>query len=406
VGEMPVTTNGHAPGMNGGLAASDSAISALPQEGSLTAALQLGWRVAELYAYVEDPGEPSSDTLLPAHQSLEPADQLELQLRAAAGDARRAGLASGSASLEQLRPSARRAPTSPEAAEAFRVEVRRCHIELDKDLWAHDESAGKAYELGNGMSDTYSRVRRAYRGSRQGRKTAWTKAFGHDRIERLKKLLDDLQSRLNTAGVAVVRRHLEEWRDNVPERIQAAGPPPLEAVRAGLRRQTLIWRQLIAGDKEPEAYLDSEARAEVRGELRELAWRRYRPWIAPAAGILFLLILFLPQIVSWYQKSYVGTGVASAVVAITGALGISRASVLMTVRTRLHQWSELLWNRAVVNKVSDETLVLDSVLPPPATKPHSLAALTTEIGRKTKQTLGKRLKPAPAPQARTTSVRA
>jgi hypothetical protein len=396
---MVTGTNGQAPALG-----DESAT--LAQDESLTAALQLGWRVAELYAHVEDTGEPSNDTLLPAHQSLEPADQLELQLRAAGGDARRAGIISGGAALEQLLPSARRAPASPEAAEAFRAEVRRCHIELDKDLWARDESAGKAYELGNGMSDTYSRIRRAYAGSREERTIAWTDAFAPDRIARLKKLLDDLQSRLNAAGVAVVRRHLDEWCDSVPDRIEAAGgPPPLAAIRDGLRRQTVIWRQLIAGDKEPEAYLGSDARAEVREELRELAWRRYSRWVVPAAGVLFALVFFLPQILSWYHQSVVGSGVASAAVAITGALGITKASVLVTVRSRLHQWSALLWDRAVVNKVSDETLVLDAVLPPPATKHCAVAGMAAEVGRRTKQTLAERLKAAPTPQARTRSVR-
>ena len=68
----------------------------------LAAALLLGWRVAELYALVDDTGAPASDTLLPAHGSLEPADQLELQLRAAAGVAARAGVTSKGASLEEL----------------------------------------------------------------------------------------------------------------------------------------------------------------------------------------------------------------------------------------------------------------------------------------------------------------
>src|SRR5436190_5705895 len=360
---MPVGSQ-QIPEASGDHARSEAATSTPPQEEGLTAALQLGWRVAELYARVDDTGEPSTDTLLPAHQSLEPADQLELQLRAAAGDARRAGAASGGASLEELVPCARRAPDSPHAAEAFRAEIRRCHIELDKDLWARDESAGKAYELGNGMSDTYSRIRRAYGGSSDERTAAWKDTFARDRIERLKKLLDDLQSRLNTAGIAVVRRHLDIWCEGVSERVKTAGgPPSLEAVRQGLRRQTHIWRQLIAADKEPEAYLGSEARAEVRGELRELVWRQCRRWVAPAAGVLFLLIFFLPQILSWYHESFVGSGIASAVVAVTGAIGITKASVLVTVRTRLHQWSERLWNRAVINKVSDETLVLDAVLP-------------------------------------------
>src|SRR4051794_33350327 len=109
----------------------------------LAAALLLGWRVAELYALVDDTGAPASDTLLPAHGSLEPADQLELQLRAAAGVAARAGVTSKGASLEELVRQARGATATPQAAEAFRAHLRRCHIEVQKDLWALDESAGK-----------------------------------------------------------------------------------------------------------------------------------------------------------------------------------------------------------------------------------------------------------------------
>src|SRR5215210_9372819 len=107
----------------------------------LAAALLLGWRVAELYALVDDTGAPSSDTLLPAHGSLEPADQLELQLRAACGDARRAGVTSKGAALDALVDLARAAPASPAAAEAFRAQLRSCHIEVQKDLWALDEAS-------------------------------------------------------------------------------------------------------------------------------------------------------------------------------------------------------------------------------------------------------------------------
>src|SRR5215208_6670012 len=96
-------------------------------EGPLAAAVLLGWRVAELYALVDDTGTPASDTLLPAHGSLEPSDQVELQLRAAAGDARRAGVTSKGASLEDLLDEARGAPASPAGADAFRAQLRRCH---------------------------------------------------------------------------------------------------------------------------------------------------------------------------------------------------------------------------------------------------------------------------------------
>jgi hypothetical protein len=353
-----------------------------PEEGRLSAALLLGWRIAELYAQVDDTGEPLNDTLLPAHQSLAPEDQLELQLRAAAGDARRVGLASQGAALERLVQYARGAPSSPQKAELFRRQVRSRHVELDKELWARDEAAGKAYELGNGMSDTYGRIRRAYAGSQKERESAWAQVFDTGRIERLKKLLDDLQSRLNPSGVTVVRHHLDVWRDSVPARIrERGGPPPSENVRDGLRRQTVIWRQLIAGDKEPEAYLDSDARAELRGELRALVWKRFSRWIAPTALVLFALVFFLPQILSWYRDSVLGTGIASAVVAVAGAVGITRASVLLSARTQLHRWSELLWNRALARKVSDKTLVLDATLPPVVAQPASLVDAAAAVGK-------------------------
>jgi hypothetical protein len=337
----------------------------IPVEASLTAALQLGWRMAELYAHVNDTGDPCNDTLLPATGSLEPEDQLELQLRAAAGDARRAGVAEEAESLEELIDSARKAPGSDHAAERFRGKVRCCHVELSKALWARDESAGRAYELGTGLSDTYSRVRRSYAGELdEEERAAWRNVFESGRIERLKRLLDDLQSRLNQRGALVVRHHLDVWREEVPKRIEASGTPSQADVRKGLRRQTIIWRQLIAGDKDPEAYLDSAARAELRGDLRRLVWSRCRRWVAPAFIALFLLVFFLPQALDWYEESVVGTGIASAAVAIAGAFGVTKASMLVTIRGRLHQWSGLLWERAVTQKVSDETLLLDRVLPP------------------------------------------
>jgi hypothetical protein len=349
--------------------------SRIAKEPPLTAAFQLGWRVAELYALVNDPGEPSDDTLLPAHDSLGPGDQLQLQLRAAAGDARRAGIAAKADELEALLPDAAEAPASAEASEQFRARIRSFHIDISKELWARDEGAGKAYELGNGMSDTYSLVRIAYRTQSEDLTAAWQHVFRRHRIERLEKLLDDLQSRLNPGGVAVVRHHLDLWREAVPARIGESGRPPKEhEVKCGLRRQTVIWRQLLAGDKAPVAYLNGEARAELHGEVRRLAWRGVRPWLIPATLGLFVIIFFLPKIVALYQDGIVGTGVASAFLAVVGALGVTKGSMAATVRSRLRRWSELLWDRAVVNKVSERTLVLGDVLPAPAAKAGRVAS--------------------------------
>jgi hypothetical protein len=365
-----------------------------PQDETLAAAIQLGWRVAELYALVDDTGTPASDTLLPSHGSLAPDDQLELQLRAAAGDARRAGVTSMERSLQELVDRARAAPDSAEAVESFRAQLRRCHIEMQKDLWALDEASGKAYELGNGLSDTYGRICRAYRRDDEDETTTWREVFRDARIERLKKLLDDLQSRLNPGGVAIVRAQLDAWCREVPARLTGAGVPSKRSVREGLRRQTIIWRQLLTGDKQPEAYLDREARGELRDELRRLIWRRYRRWLMPIGAALFLLGLALPHLISFYEDGVGGTGLASAVVAGAGALGITKGSVLLTVRGRLDQWSELLWNRAVAQKVVDVTLTLDAVLPRAPGERRAHMRIPSDLGKRLKGAVVARTEPA------------
>ena len=139
----------------------------------------------------------------------------------------------------------------------------------------------------------------------------WEQVFLPARIERLKKLLDDLQSRLNAGGVAVVRAQLDAWCAGVQARLSTGEVPSEQLVRDGVRRQTVIWRQLLAGDKEPDAYLDRHARAGLRDDLRRLIWRRYRRWSVVLAAALFVLVLALPHLISAYETGFVQTGLAS-----------------------------------------------------------------------------------------------
>lgn len=210
----------------------------------------------------------------------------------------------------------------------------------------------------------------------------WLEVFEPERVERLKKLLDDLQTRLNASGVAVVRAQLDAWGKAVPVRLRAGELPSEPTVRDGVRRQTVIWRQLLAGAKAPEAYLDRQARAALRDDLRCLIWRRYRRWTVALGVSLFLLVLALPHLIDLYAKSVVQTGLASAFLAVAGALGITKASVLLTVRGRLDQWSQLLWDRAVAQKVVEATLTLDSVLPPPPRERRIVIGAAKGMGRR------------------------
>ena len=347
------------------------------QDDDLAAAVALGWRVAELYSLVDDPGQRSCDTLLPAHGSLEPADQLELQLRAAAGDAGRAGVTSEPASLVSLISVARKTGNREHPREAFREQLRACHVEINKDLWARSEALGKAYELGNGLSDTYGLVCRAYRGGNADRAQAWRQVFGRGRVERVKKLLDDLQSRLDPIAVAVVREQLDTWRDEVPTRLAANDVPEIRHVRTGLRRQTVIWRQLIAGDKRPEAYLGAEERARMRDTLRALAWKRYRSWVLPFVLVSAALVYVLPKVMEWYEENLAQPGLAPAIVAAIGALGISRASLILTLRTRLRDLADLLWQRALVSEVVQATLTVDQAFRRPAARDQTRIIVAT-----------------------------
>ena len=303
---------------------SDSTIDVSPDtEGSgLTCSLQLGWQIAYLYALVDDDLEPPQmDTLLPLNQSLQPADQLEVQLRTAAGDARRAGLPRSADALDALVPQARAAPQTKDCAE-FRAALSALHVEIDKQLWASCERNAKAYELGNGLSDTYNRICRATRGSARDADQEWREVFATERIQRLKDRLHDLQSRLDPRAVTVVSDHLDAWEARVLERGHAK-PPPLAAVRLHLRRQTVIWRQLLAGDKQPEAFLDRNDRAMLRGEMAQLVWKRYLPWLP-------VVILVVGALVLAFTNKGTATTLEKLLASAAGVLGITIASVALS----------------------------------------------------------------------------
>lgn len=339
-----------------------------PENARLTCALDLGWRVAELYAVSDDLEEPATHGLLPAHDQLPWADQLELQVRAAAGDARLSGADAGAEMLRGLVPAARAVPTSRGGCEAFRADLLSCHVALAKELWAQQEATGKAYELGIGLSDTYSRIARAYRSAGGGAdavRQEWRDTFSEHRMEKIKKFLNDLQSRLDPSGVMVVNDHLDAWRAMVEANIdEARKPPPIDRVRDALRRQTVIWRQLLAGDKRPEAYLDRDRRSEIQDELRKLVWQRYRRWAwvpaVVAGGVIFALLNY-DDVSSWVEENVVTSGLGAAILAVLGAFGVTKASVALTLRKRVDQWSQLLWNRALAQKVTDVTLTSDEV---------------------------------------------
>jgi hypothetical protein len=194
--------------------------------------------------------------------------------------------------------------------------------------------------------------------------------FGAERVRYVFTLLDDLQSRLDPGAVTVVRSQLARWQECVEGRIGSASDNlhveaadlPWEPVEC----QALVWRQLLTGDKEPEAYLGPEQRAAVRDELWKLMRRRYRGWLVAAGaavGALTLLgALVGGDIADWYgDNPDFAASLTGLVLSIAGVFGLTRASMVLAMRNSVRTWTELLWNRALSYVVCEATLRLDDV---------------------------------------------
>lgn len=342
-------------------------------ENEIAQSIDLGWRVAALYALrptTLKPPAPVAPDMLLTRRSLSASDRVELELRAIAGVAARVGVALSEAELTGLLGLADGAGRSAVREQTFRSELARQHLSFEKRLWASDESCGKAYELGNFLSDSWNRMLRPQ--ALDDPHEELRDVFGAVRIERMKRLLDDLQARVDPVAAHTVSNHLDQWHARVahPPAPQP-DPQPMTVDEVALRfeplqRQTIIWRQLLTGDKEPESWIGHARRLEVRDELTKQLWRRYRrplPWLVPLAIVVGALLYLL------YDHNKDGAKeVAGILLAALGALGITRATMIGTVRRGLQSWGDLMWNRSLAAVICRETSVVDELLPPVVTR--------------------------------------
>ena len=340
--------------------------------GDVAQALDLGWRLAALHALDPLTLEPIAlvnDDMLINRRGLSAPDRLELEVKSIAGVALRAGAPLSPDELGKLLELAEGAHASPAGAKAFRAELRRHHISIDKRLWAANEAAGKAYELGNFLSDTWNRVTRP--SIHPDPHSELTEIFDRVRVERIKLLLDDLQTRIDPVAAHTVSNHLDEWCDRVANGTlpDDRGPHPTMAENVRrlepLERQTIIWRQMLTGDKEPEAWIGQSERAEVRNEFSKQVWGRYKRWwwvalpVALAAGGLGY----------WYSTNPdEARGVATGALALLAMVGVTRASMTGALKRGARNWSELMWNRALAAVICRTTSVVGELYPPPSTR--------------------------------------
>lgn len=342
-------------------------------EPQISGAITLGWRIAVLYSLRADelPSSPP-DNLLPMRRSLPAAERLVLELRAAAGDADRLGIGLDEHELGELLTLAALAPESAEAEVEFRERIRAWHIHLQTMLWADHEATGKAYELGSFLSDTSNRVVLELRHADDPRRHVTRElrcVFGGARVQRIKRLLDDLQAKIDPAAVRIVKQHLTAWQEAVRDRA------PRNASRAGLTgldNQAVTWFQLVTGDKEPEAFIGHDERARVRGTMVQRMLRSYRAnWAFVVAGLVALACA--GGGVYWLLSAKASGPLIASFGSVAGALGVSFTSIGLTVRKSLDARAELLWHTALVEVISRKTLRVDDVLKPAPVQQRRIA---------------------------------
>jgi hypothetical protein len=341
----------------------------------ISRAIDLGWRFAALRAttYDEDAQKLVEDGPLRAVPNLPVSERLEVDLLAAEGQALRLGVPLDENRLDRLKMLAVLVQGQNDSAAQFRNMLCDLHLSLAKKLWAENEKEGEAYELGIGLFDTWCRLMTVYKTDDKDVFAEWKEVFGARRVGHLLTLIDDLQSRLDPSAVTVVRDNLKAWRERVfqvdRQQVPAADKQPWCEVRS----QALAWRQLLTGDKEPEAYLSAEERAQVRSELIRLMWQRYQPWVLGVLPFLVAgVVLFLLNqrgVWSWWSENKgLTTAVTGTVVTVAGVLGISKASMVRAARSSLQTWSHLLWNRALSRVICRSTLRVQLLFPEPPSR--------------------------------------
>ncbi len=177
-------------------------------------ALELGWRLASLYADLDHPlpafGEVKAvRACLPAVEKMPRGDRLEVQVRAAASLAFHLKAGTHGDALLALARDVHATRGSRGEARAVRARLRDCHNDLVKELWFKHEAQGKAYELGTSIFDSWNRVRLAYRAGPAHARDEWRAVFGSRRVKRIKALLNELQTQLPHPAVTVVKAHLD-----------------------------------------------------------------------------------------------------------------------------------------------------------------------------------------------------
>jgi hypothetical protein len=304
-------------------------------QGLSRAAFQAGWLMAQLYGPVLD-GEESSAGHLPSVSELPEADRADLSLRelevvlcaCAAG----VGYPPDLAAVKNVR-------RTGEWHAGFRDSLMSLHRLLIVELTVGDPRLGRAFCLGRSLSDT-----------------AWlpadlatfTKQLNPYRVAELDGWLAELPELLGQDAVTAVRGSLRTWSawaaSPFTGRRKLDWARDGESVKLALRRQGAVWRDLLAGERDPASLLTAEAYigatdiavrrvGSLGRQVLARFWYAIVPLLVMAGGLIYLSVAYAAGTAKFW-------GVFATVVGGSGVLvqGVRQGVANVAQRSEVPLW--------------------------------------------------------------------
>lgn len=369
------------------------------ERSTVSIAIDLGWRFAELYDSEHLPGPPKLKYLkLPEH--LPGLGEMTRHEKAMALSAH---LGADLAALK--------VPTGvglPDASEIDKVlgvpgqerdtvrsAILEVYVEVRDCLAGGDPQVALAFGLGRMLADT-TLLPTAENSE------VLEREFGKGRIGNAFEWLDDLDGVLPPRAAAAVEASLRAWEDWVDQattngwiersiKKSASGrriiKPKLDAVAIrALRRQGEMWRRLLTGEQPAEHLLDAKAymgaAASLLSKARALTFHYLWKWLWA-----ILLTLGATGGAVWASVTYAPAGttrVAAVIASTVGLLGVSWTGVRATLGRALRQGESAMWEAEIVAAIGKAAMILpkpklDRPDPPKADEPEDEADAPTGI---------------------------
>ncbi len=216
---------------------------------------------------------------------------------------------------KQLKSSRRRPPPRPTEVAAW---TPFAHFMYKWDEWLQDRLVGRpmqaaAYQLGRGLSETYWALDPATEDQTDWR--SWSFLLGEERRALLKRQLGRLTAYVDPLTPPAIIGSLDAWGEVATDAKWRS-----QDVLGDLYQQTLLWRDLVRGERDPKSLVDERQAFTQAG----LMWP-----IVKAVGIQTIVsLVFLAALVLGIIALAKGKhGSLSTIATVFGSLGVTSTTL-------------------------------------------------------------------------------